>query len=158
MTIVLNDIPEVKATQALKQLSDIVNIFSVVDFTGTNNLSRELLMVKVSYVPPKQLSNKTASYVDLIDAQPHRSAVRDIGALFGAEVVDVGTHSIIFQLVSWSRRVEAFITALEPFGIKDLARSGMVTMMRSQVTGAEVEQKPATGALAPVDSSLLPPG
>jgi hypothetical protein len=42
-------------------------------------------------------------------------AVRDIGELFGAEVVDVGTRHIVFQLTSWSRRIEAFITALEPF-------------------------------------------
>jgi acetolactate synthase I/III small subunit len=159
MTIVMNAVPEIKASQALKQLSDIVNVFAVVDYTGTNNLSRELLMVKVSYVPPKQSSNKAPSYVDLIDAQPHRTAVRDIGTLFGAEVVDVGTQYVVFQLVSWSRRIEAFITALEPFGIIETARSGVVTMLRSQVSGTEADQKsPQSRSATAVDSSQLPPG
>ena len=47
MTVVMRDVPDSKATQALKQLSDIVNVWAVVDYTGTNSLQRELLMVKV---------------------------------------------------------------------------------------------------------------
>jgi acetolactate synthase small subunit len=115
--------------QALKQLSDIVNVWAVVDYTGTNSLSRELVMVKVAYMPPgagapgsaaaaASASGASApdaaarlppSYRALLDAQPHRAAVRDIGELFGAEVVDVGSRHIVFQLTSWSRRIDAFI-------------------------------------------------
>ena len=49
------------------------------------------------------------TYRELLEAQPHRAAVRDVGQLFGAEVVDVGSRHIIFQLTSWSRRIDAFV-------------------------------------------------
>lgn len=91
MTIVMSGVTEQKASQALKQLSDIVSVWAVVDYTESNHITRELAMVKVAYLPPP-LAAAPASigYRALVDAQPHRTAVRDIGALFGAEVVDVG--------------------------------------------------------------------
>ena len=161
MTIVMKDIPDAKATQALKQLSDIVNVWAVVDYTGTNSLQRELVMVKVAYLPHTGNFRADASpkgrpgYRALIDAQPHRAAVRDVGTLFGAEVVDVGSRHIVFQLTAWSRRIDAFITMLEPWGLIEVARSGVVAMLRSPVTGTEGEAVVTGGA---VDAASLPPG
>lgn len=197
--------------QALKQLSDIVNVWAVVDYSGTNSLARELVMCKVSYLPntgdfrTDASSRLRPTYRALLDAQPHRAAVRDIGELFGAEVVDVGTRHIVFQLTSWSRRIDAFIkmvrTAsavglfvsnsphieqytsrhrsvmsslasilclswllvhelqLEPWGIIEVARSGVVAMLRSPVSGTESEpiQTPSQAGAAP-DATALPPG
>lgn len=206
-----------RAAQALKQLSDIVNVWAVVDYTGTNSLTRELVMVKVSYLPNDGSTTgagvggatlggapgygaptrpRPPTYAALIDAQPHRAAVRDIGALFGSEVVDVGSRHITFQLTSWPRRIDAFIRMvrgprgtmreqnrrwkpaslthavsstypahpptfsiapqMEPWGIIEVARSGVVAMLRSPVTGAELETKAPQDA-AP-DASALPPG
>ena len=34
------------------QLSDIVHVWAVIDYTATNSLQRELVMVKVAYLPP----------------------------------------------------------------------------------------------------------
>lgn len=90
MTIVMKDVNDTKATQALKQLSDIVNVWAVVDYSGTNSLARELVMVKVSYLPhtgvfKTDASSRTRpSYKALLEAQPHRAAVRDIGAWDGS--------------------------------------------------------------------------
>jgi len=169
-----------KASQALKQLVDIVSVWAVVDYTGTNSLTRELAMIKVCYLPPQPPPAAPSSpqplqerapaaaaaaaaapavgYRALIDAQPHRAAVRDIGQLFGAEVVDVGTYHITFQLTSWSKRVEAFIASLQPFGIIETARSGVVAMLRSNVAGTESDSipTPATDRLS--DAAALPPG
>ena len=170
MTIVMRDVPDSKTTQALKQLSDIVNVWAgtcrrteepqrvtsaaashallfstppppskyrlllvaqfnlaVVDYTGTNSLQREVLMVKVSYLPSRGDFKATATtrarptYRELLEAQPHRAAVRDVGALFGAEVVDVGSRHIIFQLTSWSRRIDAFVRMVRAIAVAGVA-------------------------------------
>jgi acetolactate synthase-1/3 small subunit len=167
MTIVIRDVPsENKAAQALKQLSDVVNVWAVVDYTGTNSLQRELVMVKVAYqVPPSEIgstltrSTGRPTYKELLAAQSHKLAVRDLGQLFGAEVVDVGSRHIVFQLTSWSRRVDAFIRMLEPWGIIEVARSGVVAMLRSPVAGSYEDKIliPASKANIP-DASQLPPG
>lgn len=163
MTIVIKDIPEGKTVQAIKQLNDIVNVWAVVDYTGTNSIYRELVMVKVSYIPPSGtsvgFSRSRPDYNELISAQSHRTAVRDLGQLFGAEVVDVGSRHIIFQLSSWSRRIDAFIRMLEPWGIIEVARSGVVAMLRSPVAGSTVDPlRLPREATATPDASQLPPG
>jgi acetolactate synthase-1/3 small subunit len=127
-----------------------------VDYTGTNSLQRELVMVKVSYqVPPSDgVPLERPSYRELLAAQGHKAAVRDLGQLFGAEVVDVGSRHIIFQLTSWSRRIDAFVRMMEPWGVIEVARSGVVAMLRSPVAGTlSVAQ-----AKEEVDVSQLPPG
>jgi acetolactate synthase small subunit len=120
-------------------------------------------MVKVSYMPrtgDAQADNSPTarpSYNALLAAQGHKASVRDLGALFGAEVVDVGSRHITYQLTSWSRRVDAFIRMLEPWGIIEVARSGMVAMLRSPVSGA-VPPKSGAAAAPAVDAAALPPG
>jgi acetolactate synthase-1/3 small subunit len=86
-------------------------------------------------------------------------AVRDVGNLFGAEVVDVGSRHIVFQLTSWSRRIDAFIRMLEPFGVVEVARSGIVAMLRSPAAGfsADSSRSNASKEGTP-DASQLPPG
>jgi acetolactate synthase small subunit len=119
-------------------------------------------MVKVSYMPRTgdSLADNSPlsrpSYTELLAAQAHKASVRDLGALFGAEVVDVGSRHITYQLTSWSRRIDAFIRMLEPWGIIEVARSGMVAMLRSPVSGtAAIKAQIAT---ASVDAAALPPG
>lgn len=156
MTIVIKA-PAGKALQALKQLDDLVNVWAAVDYTGTNSLQRELVMVKVGIMPnagPRARTERP-SYAELLAAQSHRAAVRDLGQLFGAEVVDVGSRHIIFQLTSWSRRIDAFVRILEPWGVIEVARSGVVAMLRSPVAGSltiKEERKEE------VDIASLPPG
>jgi len=119
-------------------------------------------MIKVSYMP--QTGNATSdnspharpTYKELLSAQTHKASVRDLGTLFGAEVVDVGSRHITYQLTSWSRRIDAFIRMLEPWGIIEVARSGMVAMLRSPVSGAG-SKVPKQGSETP-DASSLPPG
>jgi len=104
--------PDSKAQQALKQLSDVVNVWAVVDFQGTNSLQRELLMVKVAMTERPLHGKATELRGAAGSAAAAPAAVRDIGDLFGAEVVDVGSSHVIFQLTSWSRRIDAFIRML----------------------------------------------
>jgi acetolactate synthase-1/3 small subunit len=211
MTVVIRDATEEKAAQAIKQLNDVVNVWAVVDYTGTNSLhvrarrkrgprrgaplararprtltaatrlphpsthppthflslarpaQRELVMVKVSYMPQTGNAGADSSpharlgYDELIAAQAHKASVRDLGALFGAEVVDVGSRHITYQLTSWSRRIDAFIRMLEPWGIIEVARSGMVAMLRSPVSGTPQSALKRQAATV-VDAASLPPG
>ena len=131
----------------------------MVDYTGTNSLQRELVMVKVSYMPGGAgAGSGRPSYRELLGAQAHRASVRDVGALFGAEVVDVGSRHITFQLTSWSRRIDAFVRMLEPWGIIEVARSGVVAMLRSPVSGTQDAQIRTPSAANAPDASQLPPG
>ncbi len=110
---------------------------------------------------PYYISLSLSPSLPLFPSFPCSAAVRDIGALFGAEIVDVGSRHIVFQLTSWSRRIDAFIRMLEPWGIIEVARSGVVAMLRSPVAGSKTElirtPKEKTSSSTPY-ASQLPPG
>lgn len=165
MTIVLEG-NLVQMEQAVKQLEDLVIVWAVV-VAGKGTITREMALVKVSTVPPNSaysplgeegdldtdghtegqtqapcdLDRLTPHYKALMEAHPHREAVTALASLFGAEVVDVGSNQIILELSSWTRRIDAFIRAIRPFGIIEIARSGAIAMRRSEVhDAAEMDQ------------------
>lgn len=166
MTIVLRG-NLVQTEQAVKQLEDLVIVWAVV-VAGKGTITREMALVKVSTVPPNSaysplgdkgavdeegvdvqegqttqapsdLDRLTPHYKALMEAHPHREAVTALASLFGAEVVDVGSNQIILELSSWTRRIDAFIRAVRPFGIIEIARSGAIAMRRSEVHGSEMD-------------------
>ena len=147
--------------QATKQLEDLVHVWAVID-SGRNNINREMALVKMSTLPPHMRPNigddplnYVPTYEDLMESRKHRQAVVDTCQLFGSNVVDVGTDSMIVELVSWSRRIDAFIRTMKPFGIIEVARSGAITMPRVPVAGKLDDADGAPNQAT--DISALPP-
>ena len=159
MTIVLNG-PQTQMEQARKQLEDLVHVWAVID-SGRNNVNREMALIKLSTLPPamRPTVGESVEYVptyeDLMESRKHRDAVVATCDLFGSTVVDVGTDQMIVELVSWSRRIDAFIRTMKPYGVIEVARSGAITMPRvpvaGQTDGDEGSPNQAT------DISALPP-
>lgn len=155
MTIVLTGADNTME-QAKRQLEDLVDVWAVLDYKGLDVLERELVVVKVNCVPPagqdqydnvlgdasaieQQLSDADdvpeVSYEGLMTRHFHRQAILEIAKMFNATTVDVGSDHIMLEMVSWPKRVGAFVRLLQPFGIIEAARSGTIAMSRSPVGG-----------------------
>ena len=50
--------------------------------------------------------------------------------LFRAKVVDVTTESLTIEATGTPAKLEAFMRVLEPYGIRELAQSGVVSLSR----------------------------
>ena len=50
--------------------------------------------------------------------------------LFRARVVDYAPDALVIEVTGDSGKVEAFLRALEPFGIKEIAQSGLLAIGR----------------------------
>jgi len=111
MTIVVN-VEELPLEQVTKQLNKLVNVIKIVELDPTASVQRELLLVKVR--------------ADL-DARSH---VLETVQLFRAKVVDVAPDAVTIEATGTADKLEAFISVLEPFGIKELVQSGMVAVGR----------------------------
>lgn len=130
--------------QVRKQLGKLVPVVKIKDFEGTAYVERDLLLLSVSVGPEK------------------RSEVVDIAALFRAKVVDVSRNSLMIELAGTEDKLEAFIELLRPYGIKELARTGVIAMSRGAATAKE--EAPAALAAksrkrsldAPAQASLPP--
>lgn len=101
-------------------------------------------------------------------------AISTLSAQFGGKIVDVSEHSVIVEMCGKTKRVEAFLTLLRPFGLLESARTGECLIVRRVVSlltwSPGLMVMPRTPFRSPddsdiamdaggvVDASLLPPG
>ncbi|KAI0329226.1 acetolactate synthase [Cubamyces sp. BRFM 1775] len=83
-------------------------------------------------------------------------AIQVLSAQFGGRIVDVSEHSVIVEMCGKTKRVEAFLALLKPFGVLESARTGLMVMPRTPIKNTEAEEESDEGGA--VDASLLPPG
>ena len=51
-------------------------------------------------------------------------AIQVLSAQFAGRIVDVSEHSVIVEMCGKTKRVEAFLSLLKPFGVLESARTG----------------------------------
>jgi acetolactate synthase-1/3 small subunit len=66
-----------------------------------------------------------------------RSQVLEAVSLFRARVVDVATDSLVIEVTGDTPKVEAFLRVLEPYGIKEIAQSGLLAIGRGSKSISE---------------------
>jgi acetolactate synthase-1/3 small subunit len=154
MTIVVNG-DHATLEQVRKQLQKLVPVVKVVDYAGTAHIERDLMLV--------QVSTRGA------DGASRRGEVVEVANLFRAKIVDVSADRLMIELSGTEDKLEAFVALVEPYGIVELARTGVIAMPRgSNSTHTEVAPAPAAGRKRKggsgkrhsggVDPSDLPPG
>lgn len=99
--------------QIIKQLRKLVTVIKVTDLTDFKAVEREMVLVKV---------NATDT---------HRAEVLRIVDIFRSKVVDVATDELTVEIVGDAGKIEAMISLLARFGIKEFVRTGTVAMKRS---------------------------
>ena len=98
--------------QIEKQLYKIIDVIKVVDLSANPMVGRELALIKV-----KSESNARPEIMGLVET-------------FRAAVVDIGTHSLMVQVVGDTEKIDAMIELLTPYGIRELSRTGVTAMIR----------------------------
>jgi len=111
MTIVVSGDDSI-LEQVRKQLGKVVDTIKVTDYTGTDYVERNLILIKVSALPGKR-----NEIIDLVD-------------VFRGKIIDVGQKDIIVEISGPEDRLEAVLNLLRPFGIKEVARTGRIAMNR----------------------------
>jgi acetolactate synthase I/III small subunit len=111
MTIVI-DSDQVSVERVTSYLYKLVNVIQVEDLTSRPTVSRDLAMIKVSVTP----TNRT-EIIQLVD-------------VFRARIVDVSNESLIVEITGDEEKINGFVEVLRPFGIIEMVRTGMVSMLR----------------------------
>ena len=58
--------------------------------------------------------------------------VLELAQMFRGRVVDVGRNSLMIELSGPEDKLEAFVDLLRPYGIQELARTGVIAMQRAE--------------------------
>lgn len=111
MTIVVN-CDERPLEQVTKQLNKLINVIKIIEQDEDNSVSRELALIKVR-----------------ADAGT-RSQVIEAVNLFRAKVIDVTSESLTIEATGDRGKLEALLRVLEPFGVREIVQSGVVSLSR----------------------------
>jgi acetolactate synthase I/III small subunit len=101
-----------QAEQATKQLAKLIDVITIDDITGLRNVAHELVLVRM-HAPP----GERTELLNLVD-------------IFRGRIVDVAPSSVIIEVTGSGEKIDNFIELMRPYGIKELARSGVVALVR----------------------------
>jgi acetolactate synthase-1/3 small subunit len=101
-----------QAEQATKQLAKLIDVITIDDITGLRNVAHELVLMRMQAPPGER-----TELLNLVD-------------IFRGRIVDVAASSVIIEVTGSVEKIDNFIELMRPFGIKELARSGVVALVR----------------------------
>ena len=106
----------VKKEQLINQLYKLPDVISVAELTGSEIISRELLLIKMSNNPET------------------RGEVRSAIDAFEGKIVDSPKESLTIQMVGDSIKRDTFINLMKDFEIMEICRTGIVSLQRGATT------------------------
>jgi acetolactate synthase-1/3 small subunit len=98
--------------QIRKQLEKIITVVKVLDISKADYVERDLMLIKID-APPSQ-----------------RLELQGLVQIFRGRIVDVGADQMMVEISGQEKKIEAFIDAVRPYGIRELARTGRIAMVR----------------------------
>jgi acetolactate synthase-1/3 small subunit len=101
--------------QVTRQLDKLINVIHVEEL-GHDAVDRELMLVKV---------NAEAGV---------RSQILEIVDIFRAKIVDVHPETLALEATGTPEKLAALVDILRPYGIRELAQTGMVAIARGKHT------------------------
>ena len=99
--------------QVVKQLNKLIDVIKVSRLNPASIVTRELALIKVSALDTKA-----------------RSDVINYADIFRARVVDVSSESLMVEITGDSDKIDAFLDLMKPFGVKEVARTGITALSR----------------------------
>lgn len=96
--------------QVRKQLGKIVSVVKVLDFAGQEVIARDLMLITVSAPAEK------------------RQEIWPLIQMFDGKVVDLGSKHVMVEISGHESKIEEFIDACRPYGVKNVVRTGTVAM------------------------------
>ena len=111
ITVVV-DVEELPLEQVTKQLNKLVNVIKIVELDPAQTVEREHMLIKV------RVDNTT------------RSQILEAATLFRARIVDVAPDALVIEVTGDTAKVQALLRVLEPYGIREIAQSGLLAIGR----------------------------
>lgn len=102
----------VQLEQVTKQLNKLIHVLKIVELDPASSVEREMQLVKVT-----------------ADTST-RGQIIELADVFRAKIVDVDHDSLTIEAAGSPDKLEAMIELLEPFGIREMVRSGTISLAR----------------------------
>ncbi|MBS7646446.1 MAG: acetolactate synthase small subunit [Candidatus Bathyarchaeia archaeon] len=114
ITITVNG-DEKLVEQIVKQLRKLIEVVKVSILDPKNTVIRELALIKVT-APDYRAKTDIINYAEI----------------FKGRVVDVSHKSLTIEVTGDPDKINAFINIMKPYGIKEIARTGITALSRGE--------------------------
>lgn len=104
-------------TQVIRQLFKLEEIIKVEMLDIDDCTASEMVLVKVASPDAKS-----------------RTALLKLVQSYGGRVLDIGELTVTIELTGETTELDGFIAGIEPFGIREMARSGVTVLQRGDAT------------------------
>ena len=98
--------------QIKKQLNKLIDVIKIIELESNQSVLRELALIKV-----KAEGTSRASIIEMVD-------------IFRAKIVDVADLTLTVEMTGDEGKIEAFIHLMEPYGIREIVRTGLTALER----------------------------
>ena len=98
--------------QITKQLHKLVDVLKVADLTDTPSVHRELALIKVNAPAERRLE------------------IMQIVDVFRGKIIDISPKTLTIEATGSEDKIDAIVSMLRPFGLKEVARTGRVALKR----------------------------
>lgn len=115
MTVTVDADP-LTVEQIVKQLNKLIDVLKVSDLTDEPAVGRELMLVKVKAEPGR------------------RGEIQQMAATFRAKIIDLSPDSMIIEVTGEEQKLQAFLMIMQEFGIKEIASTGKISLLRGSKT------------------------
>ena len=140
--------------QVRKQLARLVPVVKVVTYQDVPFVERDLLLVSVS-TKGNSAAGETSGGTSGGDADK-REEIITLANLFRAKCVDVAPDRLMIEIAGPEEKLESFVELLTPYGLLELARTGVIAMPRGMT--APLRKRAAVATTSTIDAADLPPG
>jgi len=113
MTMVLEG-TNADAQHVKRELNRLIHVITVEDMNGTPYVTRDLALIKVRATPET------------------KSEILRMCGHYRARIVDAAVSSIVIEVVGEESEIEGLAGLLQPFGIIEMVRAGVVAMGRAE--------------------------
>jgi acetolactate synthase-1/3 small subunit len=111
MTIVVDTPPE-RTESFAKQLRKLVEVLRATAIDGAPTVDRELALIKVNATPGTRME------------------IMEIANVFRSNVVDLTDRTMTLEVTGRTEKIDAIVSLLTKYGIREMARTGQVTLVR----------------------------
>ena len=100
--------------QIEKQVGKLFDVVNIKELVPDMSIYRELALIKVKVEPEKR-----AELIAIVD-------------IFRAKIIDVSASTLTVEITGDQGKIEAFCELMEPFGISEIARTGLTGLQRGK--------------------------
>ncbi|MFA5103644.1 MAG: acetolactate synthase small subunit [Candidatus Margulisiibacteriota bacterium] len=102
--------------QITKQLYKLIDVVRVYELSNINAVDRELVLIKVAA------------------KESDRPEIQQIVDIFRAKIIDLGEKALVIEATGDSTKIDALENMLKKYGIKEMVRTGKISLARSEET------------------------